>query len=318
MEIVKYCKYCGKEYIARRIRSMCCSKECNRKLYKQELKKKKIKAELETSDVENCASEVKSCPKEFLTPTEAAKLLGIGRATLYRYMMKGTIKALQLSRKTIIRRSDLEVLFDAAPAYKKHSRFSRKSDTKEYYTVREIKEKFHICKKAILARCDRLGIPKVYEGRNVFFNKNSVDLGFAELIEEIDLANYYTTEQIMAKYNMSRGNVIAYVSRNKIPRITRGRNVYYSKVHMDMYKRKGEDIDINWYSYGEITEKYGISVDQISYYIRHCGLKTEKRGKFTMIFRSDFDQKVVKEKFANIQRDKETGKFIFTIRTLCK
>ena len=60
--------------------------------------------------------------------------------------------------------------------------------------------------------------------------------------------------------------------------------MYYSKVHIDNFKRKGSEADANWYTYAEIIEKFGFTKDQITKYI-HCSnkIKTEKRGKYTMI-----------------------------------
>ena len=48
-----------------------------------------------------------------------------------------------------------------------------------------------------IGRCDRISIPKIYDGRNYYFNKTSIDANFSDLLEDIDLANYYTVEQIM-------------------------------------------------------------------------------------------------------------------------
>lgn len=59
--------------------------------------------------------------KPFLSPAEAATLLGISRATIYRHMAAGIIRALQLRGRTIIRKSDIEKMFDNAPDYKKRS-----------------------------------------------------------------------------------------------------------------------------------------------------------------------------------------------------
>ena len=50
-------------------------------------------------------------------------------------------------------------------------------------------EKYNIGRKAIWGRCDRLGIPKIYEGRNTFFSKKAIDAHFADLLEEIDIDN---------------------------------------------------------------------------------------------------------------------------------
>ena len=50
--------------------------------------------------------------KDFFTPSEAAKYIGISRATFYRYLETNLIKSVQLKRKTIIRKRDIEALFD--------------------------------------------------------------------------------------------------------------------------------------------------------------------------------------------------------------
>ena len=59
--------------------------------------------------------------KPYLTPIEAAKLLGVGKTTIYRYMAQGQFKALRLPARTLVRRSDLEAMFDNAPAYVKRN-----------------------------------------------------------------------------------------------------------------------------------------------------------------------------------------------------
>ena len=79
----------------------------------------------------------------------------------------------------------MEKFFDEAVPYKKTS-YKKKADN-EYYTLREIMEKYNLGRKAVWNRCEKLGIPKVYEGRNTFWNKKAIDSKFADLIEEIDL-----------------------------------------------------------------------------------------------------------------------------------
>lgn len=313
MEIIKHCKCCGNQFIAHRMATMYCSKACNAKATRVR-KKKSIQKEYQElqNDLES-SSEYSTPIAEYLSPIQAAKLLGVSRATIYRYALDGVIKAVQFKGLTIIRKSDIEKAFDNAPEYKKRIAFSKKKEDSEYYTTREICEKYHITRKVILKRCERFNIPKVYDGRNTFFKKAYVDAHFAELIEEIDLSNYYTMEQTMKKLGMSRQNTISYVSRNNIPRINRGRYAYYSKVHIDNCKRKGEEVDPNWYTYSEIMEVYSLSVDQISYQVRQENIKTEKRGKFTMIFRSEFDQKIIKASLATLSETKRQDNSILPI-----
>ncbi|WP_367617602.1 helix-turn-helix domain-containing protein [uncultured Muribaculum sp.] len=49
--------------------------------------------------------------QEFLTPTKAAKLLGVCHVTIYNYINRGVIKVWKLKRKTLIRRANLDALF---------------------------------------------------------------------------------------------------------------------------------------------------------------------------------------------------------------
>ena len=116
-----------------------------------------------------------------------------------------------------------------------------------------------------MTRVEKYNIPKVYQGRNCFFDRALVDVHFAQLIADIDLRDYYTIPQLEEKYKMSHAAVLSFVTRNKIPRITQGRTVYYSRAHIDTLKGERESIDPNYYTYAEVMEKYHFSKDQISY-----------------------------------------------------
>ena len=56
--------------------------------------------------------------EEFLTVDEAARLLGIKRATLYAYVSRGVLKSYRqgIKRQRLYRRSDIESLLRLAPS----------------------------------------------------------------------------------------------------------------------------------------------------------------------------------------------------------
>ena len=287
MEIEKRCKWCGKVFLAHKVTTLYCSPSCTGKAYKQRQKEERLK---EYQRDENTKLPILGLigNKDFLSPTEVSLLLGISRSTVYRYMSTGQIKALQLKGKTIIRRSDLERMFDDAPNYKRRS-YGRK-EVLQYYTMSDIVERYNISRKAAKGRLIRMGIQPIYEGRNTFYNKNAVEINFAELLEEIHLENYYTTEQIMEKYAMTKGAVLSFVQRHNIPRINRLKKVYYAKSHIDSMKGNGYTIDPEYYTYEEILKKFNFSKDQASYYVNTYHVDSFKRGKFTMVSRVDFDK----------------------------
>ena len=301
MEIQKRCMYCGRSFIAHKMTTLYCSPSCNNKDYKRNIRQKQI-AEFMEGEKKNVPPVDNLGNKAFLTPTEGAQLLGISRATFYRYMRDGIIKAVQLRGKTIVRRKDIENLFDPPASYQPHS--DKKQKKREYYTIRQISEKFKVTKKAILHRCEKYSIKKVYQGRNCFFDRSQVDVHFAELIAEFDLRDYYTIQQLEEKYKMSHNAVLSFVQRNKIPRITQGRNVYYSRAHIDTLKGERESVDPNYYTYAEIMEKYHFSKDQVSYYIHNYEIGSHKQGRFTVVNRKEFDR-IIKERMQTNSLAKE-------------
>ena len=169
--------------------------------------------------------------------------MGVSISTVYRYFYTNTIKAVHLRKKTFVRREDIDEYFKDAPSYKKRS--YKKVDDKEYYTLREIMEKHNIGRKTIWGRCDKMGIPKIYQARNTFFNKKAIDAAFSELIDDVNLDNYYEPTEIMSKYNISHAAVLCLVSRHNVPHVKRNNKVYYSKIHIDSIKRKGDGVDLD-------------------------------------------------------------------------
>lgn len=126
MEIQKRCKYCGRSFIAHKMNTIYCSPSCNNKDYKKAIREKQVAEFMEEEKKKTPKVDILG-GKEFLTPTEGASLLGLSRATFYRYMSNGTIKAVQLRGKTIVRRKDIERLFDNPPAINHIRRRSRKN-----------------------------------------------------------------------------------------------------------------------------------------------------------------------------------------------
>ena len=78
-----------------------------------------IKTGLGNSALKVCQHElgksIKTPPnlnKEYLTPSEVAELLNIGRTSIYRYIRNGTIKVIRFERKTLVRRANIENMTD--------------------------------------------------------------------------------------------------------------------------------------------------------------------------------------------------------------
>ena len=164
MEIIKECGVCGKEFVASKMSVKYCCRGCERVAFRRREAEKKKREKENAESLRNAERNSSLRDKAFLSPEDVSVLFNVSLPTVYRYFQTGLIKAVKIRNKTFVRYSDIERVFDDATPYRKR-RYQRKEE-QEYYTLREIMEKYNIGRKAVWGRCDRLGIPKIYEGRN--------------------------------------------------------------------------------------------------------------------------------------------------------
>ncbi len=118
MTITKICQCCQKEFTAQRTATKYCSHACNSKDYKLNIRINNIETNNKaTETIKRTDAKIKAWQPlqgiDFLTVKEVSILLRCSVMTTYRLVRNGTIKAVNLSeRKTLIRRSDIEKIFD--------------------------------------------------------------------------------------------------------------------------------------------------------------------------------------------------------------
>ena len=306
MDIEKKCQWCGKTFIAHSFNARFCSKQCTDAAYKHKERMQKMK-EYEMELLKNSDYIPLISKKDFLTPTEAAKLLGVGRSTFYRYLSSKNIKAHQFKGKTIIRRTDIEKLFDESPEYAKRKVSRANKPQSELYSTQDIMKKYNIGKKAVIGRCTRYDIPKIYDGRNVFYSRDLIHKYFADLKADYNRDDWYSLEEIMEKFQMSYTAVISFVMRHSIPRIKdKEKQRYsplYSKVHVDSKKGLlGYGADPDLYTQDEIKEKYNLTKDQLSYILKTYHIERVKVGKLSKVPRKIFDDTMLKHRNGKVLR----------------
>ena len=138
--IKKKCEWCGKDFIAYKVTTRFCSKQCNSYAYKDMLRNQRIKL-VQDSIIVQEQNETDS--KEYLSPKETAMLLSVDRVTIYRYLWDGLLPCIRMRGKTFIRKADIEKMFDEAKPYQKRHKNERAPIT-EFYTTAEILDKYGI------------------------------------------------------------------------------------------------------------------------------------------------------------------------------
>ena len=287
IDIQKKCEWCGKLFIAHKTSTRCCSHRCANLAYKERTRQKRV---IEFQTMVNQQIEKEDCiDKDFFTPSEAAKYIGISRATFYRYLETNLIKSVQLKRKTIIRKRDIEALFDNASPYKKHLPRSKQSIT-DFYTTAEIKEKFGVKESWIYEIAKEHNIPCTFNRGRTYWSKKHIDSYFAKKAPDASITEWYSVAELQEKFGMTLSAIYTFVYKNVIPKRKEGKMVYYSKKHFDIAKGIATPEEPQYYTIPEAMEKYNLTRDQLYHYVKYHNITRIKVGKYTKILRSELDK----------------------------
>lgn len=287
IDIQKKCEWCGKLFIAHKTSTRCCSHRCANLAYKERTRQKRV-SEFQT--MVNQQIEKEDCiDKDFFTPSEAAKYIGISRATFYRYLETNLIKSVQLKRKTIIRKRDIEALFDNASPYKKHLPRAKQSIT-DFYTIAEIKEKYGVKESWIYEIAKEHNIPRTFNRGRTYWSKKHIDSYFAKKAPDASITEWYSVAELQEKFGMTLSAIYTFVYKNVIPKRKEGKMVYYSKKHFDIAKGIATPEEPQYYTIPEAMEKYNLTRDQLYHYVKYHNITRIKVGKYSKILRSELDK----------------------------
>jgi len=185
--VQRICQHCGKEFAAKTTVTRYCSDECAKKAYKVRKRDEKVDgSNKETQLARNKPlDDLKS--KDFLTITETCKLLSLSRWTIWRAIRNDELKGAKIGRRTLIRRQDLENLFEPFTEQKAdktigdHSVYdinvtkTRDFDIVESYTLTEVQEEYRISESALQNLIRRNNIPKIKKGWYAYVPKKIID-----------------------------------------------------------------------------------------------------------------------------------------------
>jgi hypothetical protein len=240
--IKKICEFCGCEFEAYTQVARYCSHDCNRKAYR-EIKRKEVIFLTASMASQTKRERAKSdlSEREYISISDAAAIMGVSRWTIYRNVVKGCIPAKRLSqRTTLIRKKDIEALFDVIEPYEVLTTGVHKP-IDEWYTIDEVTEKYGLLRHRIRKIINAEGIPTKKAGTRTLIAKNKIDAYFRKKGFDATLSNlaeWITTLQVIETYGMTERAVRIFVSRYTIPKKRINGKLYYSKQHIDKLKNK--------------------------------------------------------------------------------
>ena len=231
--------------------------------------------------------------KIYLDVVEAATLLGLSRMSLYKLIYSGKLKASKLSsRLTVIIRADIDAMLNAHP-YTRVANIKAK-DITEFYTVKEIKDKYNVCESWIYKVGREKNIPRIFKMGKTYWSKEHVDKFILKNKTDDSITEWYSVPDLMEKFNMTTSAVYTFVSAHSIPKKKVKNQVFYSKAHVDAVKNKSKSNEAivgsgDYYSVKQIMEKYHMTRDRVDHYLRYYKIPRIKVGKIIMIPCKEFD-----------------------------
>ncbi len=290
IDIQKKCKWCGEIFTAHKMSTAYCSHKCANLAYKERVRKERISAyqkELSFKEYNEPLKDLEQ--REFFTPTAAAKLLGISRATIYRYLADETIKAVQFKGKTLIRRKDIDMLFESSATYNKRLP-QEKVPITEFYTTAEVKEKYNVVDSWIFVVAKKHNIPRTFNRGKTYWSKKHIDNYFGKKAADPEITEWYSVQEIQDTFGMSLAAIYTLASKNAIPKKKEGIMVSYSKKHFDIAKGIAQPDEPQYYTVAEAMAKFNLTRDQLYHYAKYHNIPRVKVGKYVKISRSELDK----------------------------
>ena len=258
MEVKRICQWCGKPFIAQKTTTNYCSPQCSKRGYKHRMKERRMEL-IQSQELLEVKKMLEN--QEYFTFSQAAKLMGVSRQYIYKLVKEDKLRASRISsRMSFIRRADIELLLKSKPYERVMSKVE--FDIAEYYTAEEIAQKYKVNTKwvwtytreynvpkvkirqfnyyskkhgmspvAIRSHVYRNNIPSKKEHGQIFYSKLHFDL--SKQTAEDNASEYYTVQEVMKKYNLTRDSVYGILQFHEIKREKKGRFVRFLKVEFD-------------------------------------------------------------------------------------
>ena len=150
----------------------------------------------------------------------------------------------------------------------------------EFYTTKEIKEKYGVSESWIFKVGKEKDIPNIFRMGRTLWSKSHVDKYIIKNKPDESITEWYSVADLMSKFNMTTTAIYTFVSVHCIPKKKIKREVFYSKVHIDMAKGLKEPEKPEFYSMKEAMAKFDMTRDKIYHYVKVFRIPKHMEGKY--------------------------------------
>lgn len=179
--------------------------------------------------------------QEYFTFSKAAVLMGCTRQYIYKLVAQGKLKASRISdRMSLVRKADIEAMLEASP----------------------------YCRVLPFAK------PRATDGGKAKVENHRA----AQTEENAEVPEYYSGEEVMAKFKVRQSWLYTSAKRNAVPMCRIAGKNYYSRRHIEELLGVAVDTaDIEeWLLPEEVEEQYGMGRSALRAYAHRHGIPTKR------------------------------------------
>lgn len=170
MNLKRVCEWCGKEFVAKTVKTRLCSDGCRKTAYKHNKRIEFISSY--NLKVEGQHRDYDPADHEVMTVSLASRYMFVDPSTINRCIGAGILKAVHLPGKTLIRKSDIDSMFTSMEEIPERSRTPPERRPTEYTTVKETAEKYSLSFAGAYKVLKENNVPScVHRGRRRHFRR---------------------------------------------------------------------------------------------------------------------------------------------------
>lgn len=175
MKIIRICEFCCQQFTAKTTRTKYCSPQCNKKSLKQKNREQKIESSNRETLGELNTDMEKIKAREFLNITQASRLIGISRRTIYRLIDRGELIIGKYGTRSVLRKCDLESFFAVPFVEATMKPLQEFPGIENCYHIGEIEKTFVISTTGLYLLLQRHGINKYRIGKFTYVDRKDID-----------------------------------------------------------------------------------------------------------------------------------------------
>ncbi len=286
------CQHCGKVFIGSHPWTRYCSATCGHRAIKQNMKRLRI--EEDSAAVKERARSLLAS-KEFVSISDAARLLDVSRPTVYKIIRDNEIEVLHFGARTLrIRIADL---VDTRNTYSPlNTPFPEIQKMKSgYVTISDAAKIFNMSKEQIYSRLKDTPIQSIrYKGQACYKQSELEQILLPHQHEDLDA--WYTVDEIVEKFKITKQHVYDQVSKLQLPKKRDGVHILISKFDWDA-TRDVTDFDLEqFYTAPQIIAKYGVKRDLVDNAVKARKITSILKGKTRLYEKAGIDTYFIQRK----------------------